>query len=149
MLHFFIKKATPDEIKARLHPVFQAAEKKNQLPPGLLERVAQQESAFRSDIILGTTKSSAGALGLMQIVPRWHPKAKPLSPIHSIRYAAAFLHRLHGVYGRWDYALAAYNWGRGNVSKSLTRKPNNPQRSWPGETRRYVRDILKDVDTNA
>ena len=51
---------------------FSAAEKKYQLPPKLLARMALQESGFRSDIINGKTTSNAGAMGLMQIIPAYH-----------------------------------------------------------------------------
>lgn len=108
------------------------------LPRGLLARQAYQESRFRSDIIEGRTKSSAGAVGLMQIVPRWHPGVDPLDPIGSIWYAAKYLRGLFDRFGSWELALAAYNWGPTNVAK------HTPEQ-WPKETRDYVQQIGADV----
>ncbi len=47
------------------------------LPKNLLARVAYQESHFRPSIINGTQKSSKGAVGIMQIIPKWHPNVDP------------------------------------------------------------------------
>src|SRR3990172_2707257 len=60
-------------------PALNAAEKKYGIPRDLLARQAFQESRFREDIISGRTISSAGALGLMQLVPKWHPGVDPLN----------------------------------------------------------------------
>ncbi len=37
--------------------------------PDLLRAIARQESAYRPDVISGRVKSSAGAIGLMQVMP--------------------------------------------------------------------------------
>ena len=113
------------------------------LPPLLLARVAYQESRFRPDIITGATKSSAGAEGIMQIVPRWHPGVDPLDPAAAIDYAAKYLRGLYDRFGSWSLALAAYNWGQGNQSKDL--RDGVVGNEWPAETRAYVRDITTDV----
>lgn len=113
------------------------------LPPLLLARVAYQESRFRPDIITGAKKSSAGAEGIMQIVPRWHPDVDPLDPTAAIDYAAKYLRGLHDRFGSWSVALAAYNWGQGNQSKDL--RDGIVGNEWPAETRAYVRDITADV----
>ena len=141
-----IQRSSATEIRENLKPVFRRAELANNLPAGLLERVAQQESAFRSDIILGKKQSSAGAQGIMQIIPRWHPNVNPLNPIEAINYAGKFLRRLYDKFGRWDYALAAYNWGEGNLEKNLNMRFWNPVSHWPDETQRYVKQILNDVN---
>lgn len=112
-----------------------------QLPHGLLARVAYQESRFRPDIIRGNVVSSAGAQGIMQIVPVWHPGVDPLNPTDAIFYAAKYLHQLYGQFGSWEKALAAYNWGPGNLRKFL----NGEIASVPKETRDYVAQITGDV----
>lgn len=110
------------------------------LPPLLLARVAWQESRFVPSAI-----SPAGAQGIMQIVPKWHPGVDPFEPSEAIPYAASYLEKLFKQFGSWDKALAAYNWGPGNLSKAI--REHGP--AWlnyaPGETQRYVRDITTDI----
>lgn len=117
-------------------PLLRAAEIKYALPPDLLARMAYQESRFRDDIVSGATVSSAGAVGLMQIVPRWHPGVNPLNVPQAIDYAARYVRQLRTQFGSWQLALAAYNFGPGNVSKGAP---------WPAETRNYVTDITRDL----
>ena len=100
---------------------FLAAEKKYNLPHNLLARVSWQESRFRDDIINGDTQSSAGAVGIMQIVPRWHPDVDPFNPWDSIDYAGGYLKSLYKRFGDYPKALAAYNWGQGNLAKAITK----------------------------
>ncbi len=121
------------------------AEQQNGIPTGLLGRLLYQESRFRPDIISGDTKSSAGAVGIAQIVPRWHPDVNPKDPHASIYYAARYLAQLKKQFGDWQTALAAYNWGMGNVSNAQ----NEYGASWlsyaPTETQNYVSQIWGDV----
>lgn len=119
-------------------PHIYAAEAKYGLPHNMLARLLHQESRYREDIITGRVKSSAGAVGIAQIVPRWHPNVDPTDPIESIYYAAGYLSRLYDQFGRWDKALAAYNWGPGNVRRHGIENP-------PRETANYITDILGDV----
>lgn len=122
--------------------IFRAAEQANGLPSYLLARVAWQESHYRSDIITGQVKSKAGALGIMQIVPRWHPGVDPLDPVAAINYAGGYLAKLKRQFGTWQLALMAYNWGPGNVSAWV-----NGGRAGlvPVETSDYWSAILADV----
>lgn len=117
------------------------AEMANGIPHDLLVRLAYQESHFRSDIISGSTTSSAGAVGIMQIVPRWHPNVDPTDPFASITYAAAYLRAQYNRFGTWSYALAAYNWGPGNVAKWIAGNASPPV-----ETQLYVAQITGDVN---
>lgn len=121
-------------------PLLNAAEQKWGIPTDLLARVAYQESRFRDDIISGATQSAAGALGIMQIVPRWHPDVNPLIPAAAIDYAGRYLRELHDRFGSWKLALAAYNWGPGNLARNL-----QTPTTWPAETRAYISDITADV----
>lgn len=117
---------------------FAAVEARWGMPPGLLKRVAWQESRFRDDIVSGRTVSAAGAVGLMQIVPRWHPDVDPRDPVASIIYAGKYLARLKAKFGTWDLALAAYNWGPGNLAR-------HGLGAAPPETVAYVTEIGADV----
>lgn len=120
---------------------FKAAEQKHGLPNNLLARMAEQESHFKPDIIDGSIQSPAGAIGLMQIIPRWHPNVNPLDPFASIEYAGDYIKRLYKRFGSWNKALAAYNWGQGNLDKWL----RGEKEHMPLETQNYVREILSDI----
>lgn len=115
-----------------------AAEFKYSLPTGLLHRLIFQESHFRTDIITGKTISSAGAIGIAQIVPKWHPGVDPYDPTASIYYAASYLKQLRKQTSSWSEAIAAYNWGIGNLQRSGLGNA-------PKETRDYVAQITADV----
>lgn len=126
----------------KYRPLFDAAESKYGIPHGLLFRQAYQESHFRDDIISGKVRSAAGAVGIMQIVLRWHPllsEAQAINPATAIPYAGKYLRDLRKQFGTWELALAAYNWGPGNVSKT-------PAAQWPAETKNYVAEITADVN---
>lgn len=124
------------------------AEVANGLPFNLLARLLYQESRYRPDIISGATPSAAGALGIAQIVPKWHPGVNPLDPVASIRYAGQFLASLKRQLGTWDKAVAGYNTGAGNVQKAIARA-SIAKTDWllqvADETKNYVREILGDI----
>lgn len=119
---------------------FKKAEEHYKLPHGLLKKIAWRESRFRPDIISGETKSPAGAIGIMQIVPQWHPLADPYNPSASIIYAANYLKSLHKQFGDWKTAVMAYNWGPGNVSKWIA--SGKPDNAIPNETRGYIEEVF-------
>ena len=106
-------------------------------------RLAYQESRFRPDIISGQTVSSAGAVGIMQIVPRWHPEVNALDPAAAIAYAGKFLASLYRQFGTWELALQAYNWGPGNLKKYLAQGG-----TLPVETANYSGQILTDINNS-
>ncbi len=111
-------------------PVFKDAEETNFLPPFLLVEVARAESGFNPKAF----NPKAGATGIMQIVPKYHPGVDPLDPIASIHYAGQYLQLLYIKTGSWAQALAAYNWGIGNLEKFGFAKI-------PQETRNYIAQI--------
>ena len=123
---------------AKYLPLLNAAELKYGIPRDLLARQAYQESRFRDDIVSGKTVSSAGALGIMQIVPKWHPGVDPLNIPAAIDYAAKYLSALKRQFGSWSLALAAYNAGPGNVKKYGGIPPFK-------ETQAYVANITRDA----
>lgn len=132
------------KIPEALRGIFSSSAAQYGLPVGLLEAVAYRESRFRQDIIDGRTRSSAGAVGIMQIIPRWHPEvgeAGALDPQRAIPYAAKYLQQLQRQFGSWELALAAYNWGPGNLAKWQAGTIKN----WPAETRAYVAEITRNA----
>lgn len=122
--------------------LFAEMETKYELPRGLLSRVAWQESRFRADIITGETRSPAGAVGIMQFMPGTAAELgiNPLVPEQAIPAAARYLRALRREFGNWPDALAAYNWGAGNVYKW-----RRGEKTLPEETRDYIADISADV----
>jgi soluble lytic murein transglycosylase-like protein len=117
-----------------------AAEIRHGIPHNLLARLLYQESRFRADIISGETKSSAGALGIAQFMPQTAAQfgIDPLDPPQAIDAAGKYLAQLYARFGSWSLALAAYNFGPGNVAK-------HGLVDAPAETRDYVAQITSDV----
>ena len=58
--------------------------------------------------------------------------------------ALDYLEKLHGMFGDWNLALAAYNWGEGAVGRAIAKNqakglPTDYESlTMPGETRNYV-----------
>ncbi len=134
----------PDTATPYLSDIIEA-EYKNGMPSYLLARLLYQESRYRADIISGDTKSSAGAVGIAQIVPRWHPNVDPLNASASIAYAGQYLTSLKNRFGDWKTALAAYNWGQGNVNNAMKEHGYKWLEHAPTETQNYVSQIWGDI----
>ncbi|MFZ4758917.1 MAG: transglycosylase SLT domain-containing protein [Burkholderiaceae bacterium] len=116
------------------------AEDAYSIPRNMLARLLWQESRYRSDIITGATRSPAGAVGIAQFMPATAREfgIDPLDPFQSIDAAGRYLAKLYRRFGSWAQALAAYNWGQGNVArKGLANAP--------AETRTYYTSILSDL----
>lgn len=104
------------------------------LPARLLDAVVAQESGYNPWAI-----SSAGAMGIMQIMPgtaRGLGLSSPFDPIENMRAGARYLREQLDRFGRVDLALAAYNAGPERRSLRYGRIPAIP------ETQHYVRTIL-------
>lgn len=118
------------------------AEIQHGIPTAMLERLLYQECRYRQDIITGRVRSSVGAMGIAQFMPATAAEMgiDPLNPAQAVPAAAKYLKGLFNRFGTWSQALAAYNWGQGNVSrKGLANAPR--------ETRNYYSQILADVNS--
>jgi soluble lytic murein transglycosylase-like protein len=117
------------------------AEARHGLPQDLLSRLLYQECRWREDIISGRLTSPAGAVGIAQIMPATAAEwgVNPLDPASAIDGAARYLSSLYSMFGTWTKALAAYNWGPGNVSRKGLGMA-------PAETLNYYSQILSDVN---
>ena len=124
-------------------PTLNAAEDKYGIPRDLLARIAYQESHFRADIISGSVVSPAGAVGIMQLLPRFFPGAGQ-SPQADIDTAAKYLCDLYARFKDWTVAVAAYNWGPGSVHQALAKGETLAQ--FPKETSDYVTDVCGDTN---
>lgn len=110
------------------------------------------ESAF-----VTKAKSHVGASGLWQFMPatgrQYGLEQTPLYDGRHDVYAATdaalnYLQYLHGMFGDWSLALAAYNWGEGSVGRAVARaraqglEPVYENLRMPNETRNYVPKLL-------
>lgn len=139
----FVEKTTtrvmswfPPKKAAPFMPLFDAAEKKYGLPPYLLARVAQQESGFDPKARNVNTGGSVDS-GIMQINNVAHPGVNASDPATAIDYAGKYLRSLYLQTGTWPLALAAYNWGIGNVKSRPAQMPES--------VKKYANSIAKDV----
>ncbi|KLT73329.1 murein transglycosylase [Neisseria arctica] len=110
------------------------------------------ESAF-----VTKARSHVGASGLWQFMPatgrHYGLERTALYDGRHDVYAATdaaltYLQYLHGLFGDWSLALAAYNWGEGNVGRAVNRaraqglEPTYENLRMPNETRNYVPKLL-------
>jgi membrane-bound lytic murein transglycosylase D len=110
------------------------------------------ESAFVTH-----AKSSAKAVGLWQFMPATGKdfrltqnvfRDERRDVLQSTDAALDYLQRLYNQFGSWELALAAYNWGAGNISKAQKRNlaaglPIDYQSlTMPRETRNYVPKLM-------
>ncbi len=110
------------------------------------------ESAFVTH-----AKSSAKAVGLWQFMPATGKdfqltqnvfRDERRDVLQSTDAALDYLQRLHNQFGSWELALAAYNWGAGNVLKAQRRNlaaglPTDYESlTMPRETRMYVPKLM-------
>jgi membrane-bound lytic murein transglycosylase D len=139
-----------DEFLPRLREAFIA----EGVPPALVW-LAETESSFNP-----RARSPAGARGLFQLMPDTalslgldlRPDER-IQPVRSARAAAAYLRHLHGRFGDWPLALAAYNAGESRVARELRRHGAGDFAAiaahLPAETRFYVPRVLATVQLRA
>lgn len=117
-----------------LDDLFRKAEQDNQLPAGTLAKIAGIESSFRPDAIGPVTRTGKRAQGLMQFMPDTAKQygIDPLDPKQAVPAAGKHIAYLRDLFGgSMEKAIAAYNWGEGNVQRRGLEK-------MPAETRAYL-----------
>ncbi|MDZ7753914.1 MAG: lytic transglycosylase domain-containing protein [Gammaproteobacteria bacterium] len=122
------------ENRARFWPLVDAAARRHGLNQALIDAVITAESGYNPDAL-----SSAGAMGLMQLMPdtaRAFGVADPNDPAQNIEGATRYLRRLMDRYLNLELALAAYNAGETAVARFDNQVPPYP------ETRHYVRKVM-------
>lgn len=121
-----------------LDKIFEEASERYDVPVSLLKAVGKAESSFRTDVV-----SSAGAIGVMQLMPRTAKGlgvTDPYDPQQNIMGGAKYLRQMLDRYdGDVELALAAYNSGPGTVDKhngipSFTQGYINRVLGFSGET---------------
>lgn len=115
-----------------------AAEDAAGAPRNTFARQIKQESNFNPNAV----NARSGAKGLGQFVDatwgEWGGGADVFDPLANIDAMGRYMRWLYDRHGSWRLALAAYNWGTGNVArKGMGRAP--------AETRAYVAGIAGDI----
>ena len=121
-------------------PYVREASKRYDVPEIWIRSVMRVESGGNEYINGRLTVSSAGAMGLMQVMPETYEELRdryrlgddPFNPHDNIMAGAAYLREMYDIYGSPGF-LAAYNAGPRRLDDYLS---NN--RPLPDETRRYV-----------
>ncbi len=146
-----IAQRTPPPGAAELAPQLKAVFRAEGIAPELVW-LAEVESSFDPE-----AQSPSGARGLFQFMPATakrfglstFPFDERTDPQKSARAAAQYLRFLHGRFGEWPLAFAAYNAGEGRIARELEKAK---RRSFdeiadrlPAETRFYVPKVLATV----
>jgi soluble lytic murein transglycosylase-like protein len=121
--------------KAQFNDIITQAAQRHQVDEKLVHAVIQTESAYNVN-----AKSSAGAVGLMQLMPGTAKQYGVLDrsdPHQNINGGTRYLRYLLDLFNsNIDLAVAAYNAGENTVMKYHNAIPPYP------ETRNYVRQVL-------
>ncbi len=124
-------------------PYIVEAAQKYDVPERWIRGVMRQESGGQLYLDGQLITSSAGAMGLMQVMPETYAELRyryglgvdPYDPHDNIMAGAAYMRELYDIYGSPGF-LAAYNAGPRRLDDYLTR-----HRALPDETRRYVANV--------
>jgi soluble lytic murein transglycosylase-like protein len=118
-------------------------------PASLVKAVMRVESAGKANAV-----SPKGASGLMQLMPGTAKSlgVDPTDPQQNVEGGSRYLRELLDKYNSEELALAAYNWGPGNMDRAIRKvKAAGSKATWanllkevkvPKETRQYVPRVL-------
>jgi Transglycosylase SLT domain len=131
-------------------PYIREASARYDIPEPWIRALMRQESGgnlYRGGRLI---TSSAGAMGLMQVMPGTYAELRarysylgpdPFDPHDNIMAGVAYMHEMYEMYGSPGF-LAAYNAGPNRLDDYLAN-----QRALPDETRRYVAAIGPSLQT--
>ena len=133
-----------------LYHVVEELERRNM--PTELALLPFIESAFNPQAVSG-----AKAAGMWQFMPATGKyfslkqnvfRDDRRDVLASTKAALTYLQKLHGMFGDWHLALAAYNWGEGSVGRAISKNQRDglptdyASLNMPAETRNYVPKLL-------
>ena len=141
--------ASNDKVESRLSNwsgLIEDKANKHGVDPLLVRSIMKQESGGKND-----ARSHAGAAGLMQLMPN---TARGLGvndshdPAQNVEGGTKYISQMIKMFdGNVPVALAAYNWGPGNMQKLIKRTGttdiNQLMQHLPAETRGYVTNITR------
>ena len=134
--------------RSRMYIFYVVEELERRNMPTELALLPFVESAFNPQAV-----SSAKAAGMWQFMPatgKYFDLTQNVfrddrrDIVASTRAALDYLQKLYTMFGDWHLALAAYNWGEGNVAKAIARAKEAGEPTtylnlrMPNETRMYV-----------
>jgi hypothetical protein len=117
-------------------------------PASLVKAVMKVESGGKQEAV-----SPKGATGLMQLMPATAKElgVNPKNPEQNVEGGSRYLQRMLNKYDSQEIALAAYNWGPGNIDRAIRKVRAAGKRvTWPNilnevrvpkETRQYVSKV--------
>lgn len=121
--------------------------KRNNVRPELVAAVAHTESKFNPN-----ARSQAGAVGLMQLVPRtgkWMGAKDLRNPVQNISAGAKYLAYLSDRFdGDERKILAAYNAGEGNVRRFGGVPPFRETRNYLTRVQSFENDLTERLDSH-
>jgi Transglycosylase SLT domain len=114
---------------------------------GLDPSIAIEVARAESNLDPNTPDSSAGAIGLFQLEPATAADLgiNPRDVSDNIRGGVMYLRQLLGKFGAVPVALAAYDWGMGNVQRAIASWGSGFLAHAPAETKNYVAKILRNL----
>lgn len=149
--------ARPDLVKrtltrSRPYMFYIASEVERRGMPTEIAMLPMVESSFVS-----SATSRVGAAGLWQFMPLtgrqygleqtwWYDGRRDV--VAATNAALDYLQNLYTQFGDWSLALAAYNWGEGNLARAISKtqaaglEPTYENIKMPAETRNYVPKLL-------
>ncbi len=133
--------AAPSSAEMRWEPLIAAASARFGIPPDWIGRVIQAESSGHTTLLGKAIRSRAGAIGLMQLMPRtWEEMRSryalgrnPDDPHDNVMAGTAYLRLMYNRFG-YPGLFAAYNAGPSRYTAYLQSRA-----TLPGETTAYLR----------
>lgn len=108
----------------------------------MINKLIKKESGGNPNAV-----SKVGAKGYAQIMPktRANPGFGVIAPKDDSleehkRFASEYVQAMFNKFGKLEYALAAYNWGPGNVQKWISQGADFSK--LPSETQDYIKSLI-------
>lgn len=110
-----------------------------QIPKNILLSLLKVESGLNPDAV-GIETKYGRAVGIAQIIPRFHPNVNPRQPYEAIDYTGRTLNAAYQKFGDWKLAVASWHAGENAVRKAKGIPSTSDGLS---TTKQYVDKILK------